>query len=397
VVAILAGGAGLGLQRLGVLGGSSTLLLIAIGAYGATVGLLAVVSARRGRAGNVIVAATVLADLAFIFSSTIASSSVGHYDRILILSFFILHLTESYFGRSHAALALAAVVTCYVAMVESVIRAGGSLVWGDELLSVVLFTIAGGVFVLQYGSFQRRLGRIIDLFAGAEEGDFTNSYDVSADRAPDAITEVGRAYNRVRSQLASMVLSDPLTSCLNRRGLDQALAREVSRSTRAGSALSMVALDLDHFKAVNDTYGHPVGDQVLRELGALLLQTARGGDVVARTGGEEFTVLLPDTDPAGAYRAGVRFCEAVRAHAFMAGERRLTLTVSVGVTSVMETTGDIAAALKARADGALYAAKRGGRDRVRVWSADLSDDAGGVAAPTDFSMMRARQSVSTTK
>ena len=136
-------------------------------------------------------------------------------------------------SSARAALALAAVVTCYVAMVESVIRAGGSLVWGDELLSVVLFTIAGGVFVLQYGSFQRRLGRIIDLFAGAEEGDFTNSYDVSADRAPDAITEVGRAYNRVRSQLASMVLSDPLTSCLNRRGLDQALARSLRRESRS--------------------------------------------------------------------------------------------------------------------------------------------------------------------
>lgn len=371
VVAVIAGVAALVLQQAGVLPGGSGMLFGITAAYITTIGLLSYVTKRAGEAGNVMVAMTVLSDLVFIFSSTIASSSVGHYDRILILSFFVLHLTESYFGRTHATLALVAVIACYVATIATLIQHGAALAWGDELWSVALFTIAATVFILQYGSFQRRLGRIIDLFEAAEEGDFSESYDVNADTTPDAITSVGRAYNRVRVQLASMVLTDPLTSCLNRRGLDQALAREASRSRRAGSELSVLALDLDHFKNVNDTFGHIAGDLVLRELGARLCQTARGGDMVARTGGEEFTILLPDTDPAGAYRAGVRMCDAVRSRPFVVNGNSINLTVSVGVISAGGDHEDAAGSLKQRADEALYAAKRSGRDRVRVWDDEL--------------------------
>jgi diguanylate cyclase (GGDEF)-like protein len=371
VVAIVAGVAALVLQQAGVLPGSGTLLFGVVASYLATIGILCYVTKRAGEAGNVLVAATVLADLVFIFSSTIASSSVGHYDRILILSFFVLHLTESYFGRTHATLALGAVIACYIATIGTVMKHGAGLAWGDELWSVALFAIAGIVFILQYGSFQRRLGRIIDLFEAAEEGDFVEGYDVNADTTPDAITSVGRAYNRVRVQLASMVLTDPLTGCLNRRGLDQALAREAARSRRAGSELSALALDLDHFKNVNDTFGHIAGDLVLRELGVRLGQTARGGDMVARTGGEEFTILLPDTDPSGAYRAAVRMCEAVRSRPFVVNGNTINLTVSVGVVSASGDHGDAASNLKQRADEALYAAKRSGRDRVRVWDEEL--------------------------
>jgi len=371
VVAVVAGVTALVLQQAGVLPGASGMLFGVTAAYLATIGLLCWATKRAGGAGNLLVAATVLADLVFIFSSTIASSSVGHYDRILILSFFVLHLTESYFGRTHATLALVAVVACYVATIGAVMRRGAQLTWGDELWSVALFSIAAIVFILQYGSFQRRMGRIIDLFEAAEEGDFSEAYDVNADTTPDAITSVGRAYNRVRVQLASMVLTDPLTSCLNRRGLDLALAREASRSRRAGSELSVLALDLDHFKNVNDTFGHIAGDLVLRELGARLSQTARGGDMVARTGGEEFTILLPDTDPAGAYRAGVRMCDAVRSRPFVVNGQSINLTVSVGVVSASADDANASTNLKQRADEALYAAKRSGRDRVRVWDEEL--------------------------
>jgi diguanylate cyclase len=166
-----------------------------------------------------------------------------------------------------------------------------------------------------------------------------------------------------------MVHTDPLTGCLNRRGLDQSMAREIARSARASSDLSMLAVDLGHFKVINDTYGHIAGDVVLRELGALLVQTSRAGDMVARTGGEEFTILLPDTDAAGAYRAGVRVCDTVRTHSFMVNGKRVSVTISVGVASTNPSVPDQAAAnLKEQADEALYAAKRGGRDRVRMWN-----------------------------
>jgi diguanylate cyclase (GGDEF)-like protein len=374
VLAVAAGGAAFIFQQLGVLHGNGGSLLAVIAGYMTIVGILGWWIHRTGAAGNVVVAATVLSDILFIFSSTITSSSAGHYDRILILSFFVLHLTESYFGREHASLALLAVVVGYVITVAATIGAGAAISWPEELWSAALFTIAGLVFIIQYGSFQRRLGLIVDLFEDAEEGDFTRAYDTNADRTPDEITRVGRAYNRVRLQLASMVLTDPLTGCLNRRGLDQALAREIARSTRAGSELSLLALDLDHFKNVNDSLGHMAGDVVLRELGALLAQTARAGDIVSRTGGEEFAILLPDTDPAGAYRAGVRLCDSVRGHPFTVNGKQLWLTISVGVVSSGGAATHDAAGmnLKQRADEALYAAKRSGRDRVRVWNEELA-------------------------
>jgi diguanylate cyclase (GGDEF)-like protein len=175
-----------------------------------------------------------------------------------------------------------------------------------------------------------------------------------------------------------MVLTDPLTGCLNRRGFDQALAREVARSARAGSELALLALDLDHFKAINDTYGHLTGDEVLRAAGTLLNHTKRAGDVVARTGGEEFAVLLPDTDAAGAFQFANRLCDVLRRHSFppaTAGGPPIRITTSIGVVSGAPLLDSDAAALfSERADIALYAAKRSGRDRVRAWGEHLSRD-----------------------
>ncbi len=373
LVAFVAGGAAFVLQQLGILRGSGPALLGLVAGYMAIVGLLGLRIHRTGTAGDPMIVATVLADLVFIFASTIASSPAAQYDRILILAFFVLHLTESYFGRQHAIFALLATIAGYLLTTKVMIARGMAMDWPDALWSVGLFTICAVVFINQYGSFQRRLAHIVDLFESAEEGDFAKAYDVKADTNPDAITRVGRAYNRVRLQLASMVLTDPLTGCLNRRGLDQALARELARSTRARSDLSLLALDLDHFKAINDTYGHIAGDVILREFGALLVQTARAGDMVARTGGEEFSILLPDTDSAGAYRAAMRVCETVRTHLFLVNGKRLHVTVSAGVVSASTSAADHAGAnLKERADNALYAAKRGGRDRVCVWKEDVA-------------------------
>ena len=371
-LALTAGGAAFVLQQTGVLRDTGPWLFLVIAAYLIVIGLLGWRLHHAGTAGDAIVWATVAADLAFIFSSTVASSSPAYYERILILSFFVLHLTESYFGRTHAAIALGVVIAGYLGLVRLAIAGGAPLSWPEQLWSLGLFATAGFAFVVQYGSFRRRLELIVDLFASAEQGDFTKSYDVEADKRPDAVTRVGRAYNRVRLQLASMVLTDPLTGCLNRRGLEQALAREIARSSRTGRELSLLAMDLDYFKNVNDTYGHVAGDIVLRELGALLVHTARAADMVARTGGEEFSILLPDTDAAGAYRAGLRVCDAVRTHLFLVGGKRVQCTISVGIVSTSAIGNDMSGrTMIERADEALYAAKNAGRDRVNVWSGEL--------------------------
>jgi diguanylate cyclase (GGDEF)-like protein len=130
--------------------------------------------------------------------------------------------------------------------------------------------------------------------------------------------------------------------------------------------MALIAIDLDHFKQVNDTYGHLVGDQVIAESGALLRETARAGDVVGRTGGEEFLVLAPATSAAGAQHLAARIVEAFRRKAF--AEPQARVTVSVGVVSDAVPNEGIAEDLRARADEALYAAKRSGRNRVVVWS-----------------------------
>ena len=217
-----------------------------------------------------------------------------------------------------------------------------------------------------------RLRRLVELFERAEEGDFAEPYLVEGDARPDPVNAVGRAYNRVREQLASMVLTDPLTGCLNRRGFDQSLARELSRAGRVGSEVSLLALDLDHFKSVNDTRGHLVGDAVLRETGELLRRTVRTGDLVARTGGEEFTILLPDTGSSGAYQLATRLCDAFRSHSFVVSGGAVRLTASLGaVASDGRMSDRLGEELKHRADQALYAAKRTGRDRVRVWTPSM--------------------------
>jgi diguanylate cyclase (GGDEF)-like protein len=268
-------------------------------------------------------------------------------------------------------LALVVSALGYVALVAQAISGGASIVFGESLWSVLAFWAAGSALVLHYGEFQRRLGKIVALFERAEQGDFTQTYDIQNDRYPDAVTRVGRAYNRVQVTLSEMVLNDALTGCLNRRGFDQSLAREVARSSRAGSELALIAIDLDHFKKINDTHGHMGGDAVLREFGMMMTQAARAGDMVARTGGEEFSILLPDTGTDGARLVADRLCERIRKHAFVANGKIVVLTASFGVVSTRPGRDESDANLKQRADEALYAAKDAGRDCVREWMPDL--------------------------
>jgi diguanylate cyclase (GGDEF)-like protein len=155
----------------------------------------------------------------------------------------------------------------------------------------------------------------------------------------------------------------------NKRYLLETLERELPRATRHQRPLSLCMFDLDHFKQVNDTYGHLVGDQVITQTGELLQASARTGDVVARTGGEEFMILAPSTSIAGAQHLALRIVEAFRRKTFAGPKARVT--VSVGVVSDTVTNEGIAEDLRARADEALYAAKRSGRNRVVLWSHGL--------------------------
>ncbi|WP_460447600.1 GGDEF domain-containing protein [Angustibacter aerolatus] len=160
-------------------------------------------------------------------------------------------------------------------------------------------------------------------------------------------------------------VTDPLTGAGNLRHMTTTLAREVERSTRFDRPLSVLLLDLDHFKNVNDTYGHTVGDAVLRELARRLASVVREVDTVARYGGEEFVVVTPETDTLGAEHLAERICETVREEPFVVGDDVVVVTVSVGVAS-LPIHGTASGDLVRAADEGLYAAKRAGRDQWQV-------------------------------
>ena len=360
------------------LGGNAnpaTLLGITLG-YAAFSGAFAILVGRIGRASPAAVTVALTGDLAFIFAITVAGTTPTHYERSLFGAMIVIHLANFYFGRRQAWRAVVLSVLAYLLLIAFASWRQYAIEVVGELWTLVIGAVGTMLVIINAGDVRRRLRAIVALFERAEEGDFSGEYDEAADLRPDAITRVGRAYNRVRIHLASMVLTDPLTGCLNRRGFDHALAREIARSSRSGSALALLALDLDHFKLINDTHGHLVGDEVLRAAGVLLHQACRTGDVVARTGGEEFAVLLPDTDAAGAFQFASRLCDIVRGHPFppaIAGGDAIRITTSIGVVAgAPEPRGDFAALFSARADVALYVAKRSGRDRARAWSSNIS-------------------------
>jgi diguanylate cyclase (GGDEF)-like protein len=160
---------------------------------------------------------------------------------------------------------------------------------------------------------------------------------------------------------------ESLTGCFNRRAFYEIFPREVERARRLGQGVSVVFLDLDHFKRVNDRYGHDTGDRLLQQLTARLLGIIRETDLLFRWGGEEFVILLPHTGPGEAPVLGERIRTTVADRPFLANEahRGVSITVSVGVAGVVAGPVD-PDALLARADAACYRAKEGGRNRVEA-------------------------------
>ncbi len=173
--------------------------------------------------------------------------------------------------------------------------------------------------------------------------------------------ELDEAFQREQFQ---KMTRDPLTGCHNRLYFDEALKRENAFAKRNGADLSLAMIDVDHFKYVNDTHGHSVGDLVLRELGQILYGQLRTYDILGRYGGEEFVALLRDAKMAGASVVAERLRAAVAASPFDIDGVSVPITVSVGVASASELPTRDPQALMRLADHRLYAAKTAGRNRV---------------------------------
>ncbi len=188
------------------------------------------------------------------------------------------------------------------------------------------------------------------------------------DEMINARQEMQKAEARItalESQLVHMgelVREDQLTGSLNRRGMDESLEREIINADRLGAPLCIALLDLDDFKRINDTHGHATGDEVLVHLVNVVKETLRKLDVIARFGGEEFLVLLPETEPAEAMQIITRVQRELTKRIFMHNTQRLLITFSAGVA--YRAPGETQADLIKRADVALYKAKNAGKNRV---------------------------------
>lgn len=170
--------------------------------------------------------------------------------------------------------------------------------------------------------------------------------------------------NTLLARLEQLATTDSLTSLLNRRGFDERLRSELSRSQRNSEPLALVLGDVDRFKALNDRFGHPCGDEVLADIGRLLLESSRGVDAVARIGGEEFALLLPSTPVVRAFEIAERLRHRIATIRDPAGG---AVTMSFGVVVVPEGGPDATEDMLAASDLALYAAKDQGRDQTVVY------------------------------
>jgi diguanylate cyclase (GGDEF)-like protein len=165
----------------------------------------------------------------------------------------------------------------------------------------------------------------------------------------------------IEKELRQRASMDSLTSIYNRSKFDEILPRELQRAKRYGTSLSLIAFDIDHFKAVNDTFGHLLGDYALKTVVELARKTVRSVDSLARWGGEEFMIVLPDTELESAERLADRIKEKIEKYNF---DTIGSLTVSFGVAQLKDS--DEEDTLIKRADDALYRAKLNGRNRVEV-------------------------------
>lgn len=224
---------------------------------------------------------------------------------------------------------------------------------GDAIIAFAALMMVVGVPVALYQLFAR------DNYALAQGIAFGVHSSAYALVAIGFLASVLVEYQQHLSHLAT---EDPLTRLLNRRGLEDALYISMAQASRKGLPTSAVMVDIDHFKNINDSFGHEVGDQVIRQVADYLRRMSRSSDVVARIGGEEYLLILPDTDLKPAKILAERIREAICERPFVVGHQRVPVTVSLGVARIL---GDASLdGLTQEADRAMYQAKQGGRNRV---------------------------------
>jgi two-component system, cell cycle response regulator len=225
------------------------------------------------------------------------------------------------------------------------------------------------VYIIILTGRERPQDVVEGLAAGADDylkKPFDNQELQARMRTGRRMVELHTELIAAREALREQATSDPLTGLANRRTILEVLDRELARCRRSGAACSVGIVDLDHFKAVNDTHGHAAGDAVLRHAASTMRATVRPYDLLGRYGGEEFVIVLPGCDAAGARAAAERLRASMAGTAIAVGEVSLRVTCSLGVAVSSAESGWDRDRLLGAADAALYRAKEEGRDRVVV-------------------------------
>ena len=228
-----------------------------------------------------------------------------------------------------------------------------------EIVRLVQVTPATRIICLPLIAEDHVLGFLALWGEGLEAGDLPAA-SIFGSQVAIAL-ENARLYSKVQQ----MAITDELTGFYNRRGLFEFGRREVERSARFNRPLCAVMLDIDHFKQVNDRFGHPLGDQVLHGLAERCRSHVREIDIFGRYGGEEFVLLLPENDIAMAYVVAERLRQVVAEMPLETDQGEISITISLGVTAATQDTKDLPSLIE-RADQALYLAKHSGRNRVAV-------------------------------
>ena len=309
---------------------------------------------------------TVVADIAMIVVLVYFSSPPGQYHRVFLLGYLIFNFSVFYFGWPVGIVAIALTLASYLVMSMKVVAfiPGPTPSIAMVAINSALYMFVSAIFVLTFGNYRERMNLLRSGIKRAQIGDFGGNYDFAGDRRPDDLTMLGRSFNEMRDRLAAEIGTDPLTGCLNRRAMHNLLTREWRSAKRRGAQIALLAVDLDKLKEINDTHGHAAGDLVLHELGAIMRQTVRETDAVARMGGDEFMILLTDTQWQGAMTLAERLRRLIDDSVFELGALKLQVTVSVGVALARGTDGIEPEHLMQEADRSLYRAKAEGRNRI---------------------------------
>jgi diguanylate cyclase (GGDEF)-like protein len=327
----------------------------------------AATAARRvaGLTSNALFPALLLtADLVAVAGIIYVSSPPGVSHRFLMLALMSVSLAAFYFGAGLGVYVTLLSAALYLLIARVLPPIVGGLPPVGPVTNAILFALVGGVLTYIFGSFRARMNELRKFCKTVEEGELSLPLELTRARFPDDLTLLARAFDSMRNGLAEQIGTDPLTGCMNRRALESRIRSDWRHAKRRGTQVAVVALDVDHFKQINDTRGHPVGDVVLQQLTGIMMGTARDTDAVSRFGGDEFVILLPDTGWQGALTFAERLRRRVDDFTFGPPGQPMAITISVGVALARGSDPLSPEELLKEADRSLYKAKQQGRNRV---------------------------------